>query len=131
MKIGPEKRKELYKLIHQWTRAEIMARMASIDFPAFADYALAERELRDKIREHMYGDKDLVVLGYRWGLLKEQERAKTRGTRRTQHEKETKTSRGRKRASKEKLQLQRQTSRHNNKHRKRSRNGRIRKQHPE
>lgn len=70
MKMTEKKIKKLRKLLKQWTRAEIMARHGG-DFKnlEFIDYALGEVELRNKIRNLLYGTFNLIELGTKWGLL--------------------------------------------------------------
>ena len=65
-----KKVKKLRRLLKQWTKAEIMARLGG-DFKSlgFIDYALGEVELRNKIRKFLYGTSDLVELGTKWKLL--------------------------------------------------------------
>lgn len=68
---------ELYALIEQWTRAEIMARFGYLGGSGNICYAHIQVEIKDKIRVLVHGTDDLVVLGARWGILKdEQEQAK-------------------------------------------------------
>lgn len=69
-----EDRKELYALIEQHTRCEIMARLCpSLLWTEWGDYSFRMIETMDKIRELMYGTSNLMELGGRWGLV---ERAK-------------------------------------------------------
>jgi hypothetical protein len=65
-----EKWVELKKLVRQWTRAEIMARHGFSRGMEFGDYAMKEIELRNQIREELFGSSNLVELGEEWGLLK-------------------------------------------------------------
>lgn len=68
---------ELYALIEQWTRAEIMARFGQLCNRGDICYAHLQVEKADEIRRLVHGTDDLVVLGARWGILKdEQEQAK-------------------------------------------------------
>jgi hypothetical protein len=69
----PEDRKELYALIEEWTRCEIMARFGPF-WPECGEYSLTSVAKEDAIRELMFGTSDLVRLGKRWGLLKEYEK---------------------------------------------------------
>jgi len=62
------KYKKLKKLVDQWTRAEVMARSPAIDFPEYGEYAVAEFDLRDDIRELMYGTSNLIEIGEKLGL---------------------------------------------------------------
>lgn len=66
-----KKRKKLYRLLKQWTRAEVMARLGG-EFSTlnFIDFAQREVELRNKIRKLLYGTSSLVELGLKWKLLK-------------------------------------------------------------
>ncbi len=66
-----EDRQELYSLIEQWTRAEIMARYLPFHWLEYGDYYFQHLQLEDRIRELMFGTKDLTELGERWGLFKE------------------------------------------------------------
>jgi len=71
-----QQRKDLLKLIEQWTRAEVMARLGRFDNLEFADYARIEIEKRDEIRRLLFDTDSLVVLGERWGMLKSRQREK-------------------------------------------------------
>ena len=62
---------ELYALIEQWTRAEIMARFGQVGGSGDICYAHLQVEIKDKIRKLVHGTDDLVVLGARWGILKD------------------------------------------------------------
>lgn len=53
----------LHELVEQWTRAEVMARMAPLGITDTTEYAMLEVELRDRVREHAFGTSDLVELG--------------------------------------------------------------------
>ena len=61
----------VYKLLRQWTRAEIMARLGRFDNLEFADYFVKKIEIEDKLRKFMFGTSNLVELGIKWGLIKE------------------------------------------------------------
>lgn len=63
-----KQRKELLKLIEEWTKAEILARLGDSDF--FTCWAQKEVELRDKVREMALGTSDFMVLAARWGMLR-------------------------------------------------------------
>lgn len=69
-----QQRKELLKLIEQWTRAEIMARFGRFDSLEFGDYARVEIEKRDEIRQLVFGESELIVLAEKWGLVKSKRR---------------------------------------------------------
>lgn len=69
-----QQRKELLKLIEEWTRAEIMARFGRFDNLEFADYAMIKLEKEDEIRQLVFGESELVVLAERWGLIKSKKR---------------------------------------------------------
>lgn len=71
-----QQRKELLKLIEQWTRAEIMARLGRFDNLEYLDYAQIQIEKKDEIRELVFGTSDILVLGARWGILKEKRNRK-------------------------------------------------------
>jgi hypothetical protein len=65
----PEDRKELYKLLEQRTRAEIMARHCPFfNFGLWGQAYYDIQETDNKIRDLMYGTHDLVELGHRWDL---------------------------------------------------------------
>jgi hypothetical protein len=79
-----EKRKKLYALLEQWTRAEVMARVGDVAGLGYADYYLTHIELEDGIRKLMFGTSDLVELGKKFKLpliqdLREKKRKKTHG----------------------------------------------------
>lgn len=63
-----KQRKELLKLIEEWTKAEVLARLGASEF--FTCWAHREVELRDKVREKALGTSDFMVLAARWGMLK-------------------------------------------------------------
>lgn len=63
----------VYKLIEQWTRAEIMARLGRFDNLEFADYFMKKIEIENKLRKLMFGTSSLLKLGIKWGLIKEKE----------------------------------------------------------
>lgn len=73
-----QQRKELLKLIEQWTRAEVMARFGRFDNLEFGDYAMIEVEKRDEIRRLIFGTDDMLVLGARWNMLKERQKEEKR-----------------------------------------------------
>lgn len=65
-------RKKLYKLLEEWTRAEILARhMPYNGTLEYADYFKISLEKEDEIRTLLYGSSSLVQLGLDWNLLKE------------------------------------------------------------
>lgn len=74
-----QQRKELVKLVEQWTRAEIMARLGRFDNLEFADYAQIELEKRDEIRQLVFGESEIIRLAERWNLIKSKRRKKKRG----------------------------------------------------
>ena len=65
----PKKRKELYALIEQWTRCEIIARLSPIGWPDCGDYHFQMLEKQNQIRELMFGSSNLLELGERWNIL--------------------------------------------------------------
>jgi len=60
----------LEDLLEQWTRAEIMARLASLPPTDYANYYVIKMNLEDDIRQLLFGTKDLVQLGLKWNMLK-------------------------------------------------------------
>jgi len=66
-----EDRKELYALIEEHTRCEIMARLAPLVWTEWGDYNMHMIETMDKIRKLMYGTDSLLELGQRWGILQD------------------------------------------------------------
>ena len=64
-----EDRQKLYKLIEQWTRAEIASRLWPLAWPQAGDYYQESLEFRDQIRKLMFGSSDLVELGTKWGIV--------------------------------------------------------------
>lgn len=89
-----EDRKELYTLIEQWTRCEIMARLGPVPFPGCAEYHFKMKEKEDEIRKLMFGTNSLLKLGKRWGLVKKdndnKKKRKKHGTQKTLHKNRTK-----------------------------------------
>lgn len=71
-----QQRRELLKLIEQWTRAEIMARFGRFNNLEFGDYAQIQVEKKDEIRRLVFGTDDLVELADRWEMLKPKRREK-------------------------------------------------------
>ena len=69
-----EKRKKLHKLLKQWTKAEIVARLVPFANLQFIDYALKGRKKIDAIRKLLYGTSDIGELGERWGLLEKKKK---------------------------------------------------------
>lgn len=65
-----KQRRQLLKLIEQWTRAEIISRFGRFDNLEYADYYRIMLEKRDEIRELIFGNSELIVLAKRWGLVK-------------------------------------------------------------
>jgi len=65
-----QQRKELLKLIEQWTRAEIISRFGRFDNLEYADYYKIMLDKKDDIRQLVFGTSDILVLGDRWGLIK-------------------------------------------------------------
>lgn len=129
--MDPVKRQKLYKLLKQWTRAEIMARFAPLGYPEFAEHAYTEYELRDKIRELLYGESSLVALGQRWGIVQEFEAIEKRKTRNAEkNKKEKNVEKGKvyrgTRAHKKTVRSQRETNRANSRNKQRARNGKVR-----
>ncbi len=71
-----QQRKDLLRLLEEWTRASVMARFGRFDNLEFGDYAMIELEKKDEIRRLLFGTDDLIILGARWDMLKEKERRK-------------------------------------------------------
>ena len=65
-----QQRKELLKLIDQWTGAEIMSRLGRFNNLEYADFHKTMLEKRDEIRHLVYGESELVKLGEMFGMLK-------------------------------------------------------------
>lgn len=63
-----EQRKQLYKLLKQWTTCEAIARLAPIPWPNYGDYYYRKLELENEIRTLVFGTDDLVALGDQWNL---------------------------------------------------------------
>ena len=59
------------KLIEQWARADIMSRIGRFDNLEYLDYAKVKLEKEDEIRELVLGTSDFIVLGNRWGMIKQ------------------------------------------------------------
>ena len=64
--------RQILKLLEQWTRAEIMARLGPLTSLEFADHYQIKLEKADEIRMLIYDTSDLVELGNQWGLLRKQ-----------------------------------------------------------
>jgi len=68
--------KKLVMLLEQETRCEIMARLGKFDNLEYADYALKQRELHDKIRRMLFETDNIVELGVQWKMIKKKSSAK-------------------------------------------------------
>lgn len=66
----PEDRKELYRLIEQWTRAEALYRFGVFGVPEFMQGHANHMDYEDKIRDLMFGTHDMLELATRWGIVK-------------------------------------------------------------
>ena len=64
----------IMRLLKQWSRAEVMARLGRFDNLEFADYFKIKIEKENELREYLYGSSNLVTLGERWGLLRKKKR---------------------------------------------------------
>jgi len=64
-----QQRRELLKLIEQWTRAEIIARLGKFDNEGYIDYAKVQIRKQDEIRKLVFGTSDFLVLGARWEII--------------------------------------------------------------
>ena len=81
-----QQRKDLIRLITEWTRAEIMSRFGRFDNLEYADYFRIKIEKEDEIRQMLFGSSELIVLGKQWGLVKDKptrRKRKTRGKKKT------------------------------------------------
>jgi len=78
MDITKKKAKQLFKLVDQWTREEIMARLGDYDPSGlgFADHYIYKIRIEEKIRKLVYGTDDLVAIGLANGLLKPRTKSK-------------------------------------------------------
>ena len=63
---------KVFKLLEQWTRAEIMGRHGPFETSdlSFIDFTLEHSKKEDEIRTLLFGTHNLVELGIEWGLLK-------------------------------------------------------------
>jgi len=66
----PEDRKELYRLIKAWTRAEALYRFGVFGVPEFMQGHADHLDYEDKIRDLMFGTHDMLELATRWGIVK-------------------------------------------------------------
>lgn len=73
-----QQRRDLLKLIEQWTRAEIMSRLGRFDNLEFADYYMVKLEKENEIRKLVFGESELIQLAHRWNLMKPKRRKKKR-----------------------------------------------------
>jgi len=67
-----EQIKQLILLIEQWTRAEIVARLVPFDNKNYTDYFQIKLNKENEIRKLLFDTDDLVKLGLKWNLLKEE-----------------------------------------------------------
>jgi len=68
---------QVYKLIEEWTVAEIKARLG-YHIPDCIDYYNLKVQKEDKLRELLYGTSNLVELGGLFGLLNQNRKKKKR-----------------------------------------------------
>jgi len=68
--IKKKQAKHILKLIEQSTRAEVMARLGSFQFPEYANLHMTAIEKRDELLEYIYGTSCFATLGRRWKLFK-------------------------------------------------------------
>lgn len=80
---------DIFQLIEQWTRCEIIARHAPLVPEKYTKYYETHIAIADKLREKLFGTANLYDLGIKWGILKEQP---TRKERRKQNQKSKKKS---------------------------------------
>jgi hypothetical protein len=66
----PEDRKELYRLIEQWTRCELCYRFGAMGVPEFMQGHADHMDYEDKIRDLMFGTHDMLELATRWGIVR-------------------------------------------------------------
>ena len=72
---------KVYKLLKEFTRAEIMARHGEFGGSLeFGDYFVIAIEKMDEIRKLLYGTDNLVKLGQKWKMLKSSEELKNEKT---------------------------------------------------
>lgn len=71
-----QQRKELIKIIEQWTRAEIIARFGRFENLVYLNAVQTQIEKKDEIRELVFGTSDILILGDRWGIIKPKRRKK-------------------------------------------------------
>ena len=69
-KIKKSQAQHIIELIEQAERANVMARLGPCSFPAYADYARISLDKRDELLEYIFGTSDMVVLAYKWRILK-------------------------------------------------------------
>ena len=85
--ISRRQAKKLVKLIERETRCEIMARFGRFDNLEFADYAAKQREFKDKIRELLFDESEIVLLAERWGMLPKENRKRISEKKKKKHRK--------------------------------------------
>lgn len=61
----------LWKLVEEWTRAEVMSRLGPSIGLEFADYFKIAIEKGDEMRELVLGTSNQVELARRWGMIEE------------------------------------------------------------
>ena len=60
--------RRLVQLLEQWTRAEIMARMAPLPWPEWGDYFATALKKVEEIRDLLFGTSQLVDLARLWHM---------------------------------------------------------------
>jgi hypothetical protein len=79
-----QQRRQLLRLIEQWTRAEIMARLGRFDNLEYADYFRIKLDKEDEIRQLLFGESELIQLAYKWNMISESE-SKSRQRKKKRH----------------------------------------------
>lgn len=74
--VTPKRAKKVFKLIEQWTRAEVWSRFGNFGTrdPRYTNATNTKLDLEDQIREEVLGTGNQVVLGKKWGIIAEAEK---------------------------------------------------------
>ena len=67
---------KILRLFDKYTRAEVMSRVGPSAGLEFQDYYQQSLDLRDELREMIYGTSDFVQLGIKFGMLESDGRSR-------------------------------------------------------
>ncbi len=73
----------IFAKLEEWTRCEIMARLGRFDNLEYADYFVRKIDIENEIRRFLYGSDSLVILGHKFGIIKDKPKSKRKMKKKT------------------------------------------------